>query len=632
MASSVHHVQAKTIDWTSYASDPASTKFSPANLINPRNIKNLKVVWNWTSIDEPILKANRLSTVYNETTPLMVDGRLYLSTQLNQIVALNAKTGQKIWSFDPSVYKLGYPAVGFIQRGVTYWSSKLRNKKRIFALTNNGFLYSLDAETGELDPKFGVGGRVDLKMGLSRPAKQAAFTQTSPALFCGKTLIVGSSMTDVGLTEKNPRGDVRGFDPDTGALKWTFHTVPQKGDWGVETWKADSWKYTGSTNVWAPMSADLDANLAYLPVSSPANDFFGGRRKGDGLFGDSLVGVDCDTGLRKWHFQLIHHALWDYDPPAAPVLFDIKNDHEIFKGVAQVTKQGFVYVFDRITGRPVWPIVEQPVPQSDVMGEETSPTQPFPTKPKAFERQGVRENDLIDFTPELRAEALKIIRKVNYGPLFSPPSFKGTISLPGWRGGASWSGAAFSPITNMLYIPSITDPHLIVLNKPFWSKVFQRDADKAVLLGPRGLPLFKPPYGRITAINMESGENVWMRPIGRGPKNHPALAKVDLPKEDLGWARRIHVLVTPSILFAAQDGPMEVISTVNSRKTPIYSGNNDDPRLRALDPKTGKVLAEVPIPGNAFGAPMTYVLGHRQYIVIPYGGAGIPAGFVALSL
>lgn len=507
----------------------------------------------------------------------------------------------------------------------------INGKKRVYAQTASGLLYSLDADTGNLDAAFGKEGMLDLKEGLNRPATRDTFGQTSPALLCGKTLIVGSAINDFGVTYENPRGDVRGYDPETGALKWTFHTVPQEGEFGTDTWKFDSWQRAGNTNAWAPLSADLEAGLVYLPVGTPANDFYGGDRKGDNLFGESLVTVDCETGTRKWHFQMVHHGLWDYDAPASPVLFDVKKNGQTFKGVAQVSKQGFVYVFNRITGEPVWEIVEKPVPQTDVPGEETSPTQPFPTKPAAFDRQGVTEDELIDFTPELRAEALRIVSQYKYGPVFTPSSVQGTIVVPGFWGGASWSGAVYSPVTGKLYVPSVTRPALNLLKQAPNGGGYIRDILRTNLEGPQGLPLFKPPYGRITAIDMVSGDHTWMTPIGKGPKDHPALAGLNI-KEDLGWPRRIHMLGTPSLLFAAQEGTNTAIGFENNGKTVLYQFKNEEPYLRALDPETGKILAEIELPANAFGAPITYVIKGKQYIVLPYGGGTLKSGIMALSL
>ncbi len=622
--------QATSVQWTHYAGNEKSTKFSPANLINQSNVKNLKVAWQWESLDEPILRDTGLVTLYNESTPLMVEGRLYLITSLNQIVSLDAKTGELLWVFDPKVYQSGYPTgLGFVQRGVAYAQG------RVYATTNDGNLYSIDSLTGKLDEQFAQKGSLDLKKGLSQPVDpKINFSQTSPPLVCGKVLVVGNAINDFNSPWTNPRGDVRAYDLQTGKLKWTFQTVARNSQVGKVTWKNEAWKTVGNTNVWAPMSADLEANLVYLPVSTPSNDFYGGERKGHGLYGDSLVSVDCETGLKKWHYQLIHHSLWDYDPPAAPILFDVNMNNRKVKMVAQVTKQGFVYIFERLTGKPVWPILEKPVPQTDVPGEETALTQPFPTKPLAYDRQGVREEDLIDFTPELRSEALEIIKKWRYGSLYTPPSIQGTISLPGLVGGASWAGAAFNPLTGYLYVPSVTQPNVTVLNKTKEGTptAYVRDIMRTRIEGPQGLPLFKPPYGRITAIDMTTGDHVWMKPVGKGPKNHPALKHIPLPKEDLGWPRRIHVLATPDLIFAAQDGKSQVIGMQNSMMTLIYKAENDEPFLRAFDAKTGELRAEIPLPGNAFGAPMTYVEQGKQFILLPYGGAGLKSGLMALSL
>lgn len=607
----------KDVIWSQYASDAFASKFTSANQINKKNVQNLKVVWDYTSPDGPYLKSTGLTTLYNESTPLMVDGKVILATPLNQIVALNPESGEEVWIFDPKVYEDGYPVVqGFVQRGLAYWE----NGKRIFAATNNGFLLSIDITTGKLISK------TDLKNGLSKPANNQNYGQTSPPIICGDVVIVGSTVSDFVNNFSAPRGDVRGYDLNSGKLKWTFHTVPQNLEYGTETWKNKSWKRMGNVNVWAPMSADLEENLVYLPVSTPSNDFYGGERHGDGLFGDSLVALHCESGKRKWHFQLVHHGLWDYDPPAAPVLFNLKNK----KLVAQVTKQGFVFVFDRLTGTPVWPIKEVPVTQSKIPGEETSPTQPYPTLPLPFERQGISHEDLIDFTAELKEEASNILNQYEFGKLFSPPSEKGTVMLPGLVGGASWSGAAYNPVTEKIYIPSVTQPNVARLqkNSKQGETAFVRDVKSARIKAPANgsIPLIKPPYGRVTAIDMNTGLHSWMKVIGRGPKD------ILKQREDLGWARRIHIFSTPEIMFAAQEGESEPVGLQNQLQTLIYKIKNSEPFLRAFDAQTGKLLVEILLPKNAYGAPMSYIYRGKQFIVLPYGGANLTAGWIALTV
>jgi quinoprotein glucose dehydrogenase len=438
-----------------------------------------------------------------------------------------------------------------------------------------------------------------------------------------------------------PPGDVRGFDPRTGEQLWTFHTVPQDDKEGkdfLKTWEKESWKYTGNTNVWAPMSADEELGYVYLPVSTPTNDWYGGHRPGDNLFADSLVCVEAKTGKRVWHFQTVHHGLWDYDLPAAPNLVDITVEGKKVKAVAQVTKQGFVFVFDRKTGRPVWPIEERPVPQSKVPGEKTSSTQPFPTKPPPFDRQGITEDDLIDFTPELRKEALAIVKEYGYGPLYTPPSEKGTINLPGWLGGANWQGAAFDPETGLLYVTSVTSTIGVAVKKTTAGDESGFDYVAALeghVDGPQGLPLVKPPYGRLTAIDLNKGSHAWMAPLGDGPLDHPALKGVkDLPAK-LGSPQRGSLLCTKTLLFSGQQGKVEkVIGMIREGKDAgkLQESFTFNPCLRAFDKATGEELWQIKLKDNPTGAPMTYKMGDRQYIVFATGGLLKPAELIALAL
>jgi quinoprotein glucose dehydrogenase len=371
----------------------------------------------------------------------------------------------------------------------------------------------------------------------------------------------------------------------------------------------------------------------YLPFSTPANDYYGGHRHGDNLFSESIVCLEAATGRRVWHFQFVRHGVWDYDIPAAPNLADIIVNGQRVKAVAQVTKQGFVYVFDRLTGRPIWPIEDRPVPQSTIPGERTAPTQPFPTRPAPFERQGVRPEDVIDFTPELRQQALAILERYDGGPLYTPPSERGTIFMPGQAGGASWSGAAVDPATGWLYVTSRTLPIVTTLSRPDLPIPI---ADRYVgrfqpLFGPERLPLFKPPFGRVVAIDLNTGDHAWTVPLGEGPRNHPLLAPLNLPR--LGWDRRGFALVTRTLLFAAQQGRLTGIRQAQDRPwVRIYTFATHEPTLEVFDKKTGALLAQIELPANAHGALMTYMVRGRQYIVIPVGGASLPAELVALSL
>jgi quinoprotein glucose dehydrogenase len=454
-------------------------------------------------------------------------------------------------------------------------------------------------------------------------------------------VIVGSSMSDSPLRKEATPGDVRAYDVRTGRLRWTFHVIPRAGEFGVATWKENSWQYTGHANLWSLISVDEELGYAYLPLTSPTSDMYGGHRPGDNLFSDSLVSVNCLTGQRVWHHQLVHHDLWDYDLPAAPVLADIRVDGRNIKAVVQVTKQGFAFVFDRVTGRPVWPIEERPVPQSKTPGEQTSPTQPFPTKPPPFERQGVTIDDLIDFTPELRAAALEIVKHYVIGPLFTPPSIKGsgpndtkgTIQLPGSVGGADWQGAAFDPETGILYVESITGPFVADLVEGN-----QKETNLAWVHGtreyppaPMGLPLLKPPYGRITAIDLNKGEHVWMVPNGDGPRDHPLLKNLNLPP--LGNPGRSAPLATKTLLFVGEGDSIMAAPARVPPGMPLSLAPGAGGRMfRAYDKANGKVLWETELAAGTTGAPMSYMFGGKQYVVVAIGSREHPAEYVALTL
>jgi quinoprotein glucose dehydrogenase len=427
--------------------------------------------------------------------------------------------------------------------------------------------------------------------------------------------------------KKEQPGDVLAFDTQSGKLKWTFHVIPRLHEFGYNTWENDSASYTGAANVWAPFSADDELGYVYLPTSTPTADWYGGARLGNGLFGESLVCVDVTTGKRVWHFQGVHHGNWDYDFPAAPVLADVTVNGKKIKAVLQVGKTAFLFAFDRVTGEPIWPIEERPVPQSDTPGERSSPTQPFPTKPAPFDRQGFSEDDVIDFTPEIKAEALEMLKQYRLGPIFTPPSVvtperKGTIVLPGWAGGANWGGGAFDPETGIFYVPSITDPNvdgLVTQTADKGDVTYVRQKEISVP-GPKGLPICKPPYGRITAIDMNRGEHVWQVPNGDGPRNHPALKALNLPA--LGSSGRVAPLLTKTLLFVGEGD--EVIVA-----TPPTGGGK---KFRAYNKATGHVVWETEFPGGTTGAPMTYSHLGKQYIVVAIGSRRHPAELVALAL
>jgi quinoprotein glucose dehydrogenase len=611
---------AEMVEWRYYGGDAGSTKYSPLEQINRENVAKLKIAWAWDPPEIATQAENRRLISYaNEGTPLMIGGTLYVSTSFSQVAAINAQTGKTVWVFDPEAYKTGRPTnLGFLHRGVAYWTDG--RQERIFIGTGDGYLWAIDAKTGKAVPDFGEGGKINLAKAIPLAQNARNYAVSSPPVVCRDVVIVGSSISDGPANKEAPRGDIQAFDARTGKPLWTFHSIPQTGEYGNDTWENDSWKYTGNTNVWTLMSADEELGYVYLPFGTPTNDWYGGHRLGNNLFAESLVCVEAKTGKRVWHYQTVHHGLWDYDLPGAPVLCDITVNGRRIKAVAQITKTGFTFVFDRATGKPVWPIEERPVLQSTVAGERTSPTQPFPTKPAPFERQGATEDNLIDFTPELRAEAKKILQQYDHGPLFTPPTEKGTINLPGWGGGGNWWGAAFDPQTSMFYVPSITFPIVVKLVKPDparsnFNYVRGGAGLGSTVPGPKGLPLFKPPYGRITAINLNSGEQAWMIPHGDGQRKRVS----EIVGKDVGplGAGGGGPLLTRTLLFVGQGA--------SGRGG---SGADGDNLLRAFDKATGKVIAEIALPAVPTSTPMTYLMGGKQYIAL----ATADGRLIALSL
>jgi quinoprotein glucose dehydrogenase len=616
-------------EWPAYAGTYAASHYSPLTQIDRSNARDLHIAWRWKSPDQAIRAANPQAgpSRANESTPLMVGGTLYTSTSLSQVAAIDAVSGETKWVFDPKIYEngLGIPANdGWLHRGVAYWRSG--DDERIVILTAFAQMIALDAKTGKPIPTFGNNGRIDLAEGLRRPVDRDYYTMSSPPVIVRGVIITGSSVMDWWGHKPSPPGDVRGFDVVTGRLLWTFHTVAQQGEPGVETWQQDSWKETGNTNVWAPMSADEELGYVYLPVSTPTNDYYGGERPGDGLYGESLVCLDAATGNKVWHYQLVHHGLWDYDLPAAPSLIDITVGGKRIKAVAQVTKQAFLYAFDRVTGQPIWPIEEQPVPVSTVPGERASRTQPFPTKPAPFDIQGVRDEDLIDLTPEIHQEAIDIAAKYDHGPLFTPPSLRGTIQVPGVGGGANWSGAAIDPDTGMLYVSTYRLPFVVTIRKPQPGEAaYDFVGTFRYLPGPRGLPLLKPPFGSIVAIDMNSGEHRWRLPVGH-------ITAIAQTGERTGFPARAWALVTKTVLIVVQMGRYGTPRFNPVFKRPIADLANFDPHLWVYDKASGEMLAEIALPSNATGAPMTYMAGGKQYIVFPVGGGPVAEELIAVSL
>ncbi len=625
-------------EWRYYNGDIGSTKYAPLDQINRDNVGTLRIAWSRPSVDPSILEKVPDLSFGNtlRATPLMVDGILYSPNGVGLVEAFDPGTGETIWVQEP-LGEVPQAYRGTDTRGAAYWTDG--TDQRILVQRGES-LVALNAKTGRLYSDFGDGGRVDLTIGLGEGAR---YRWSGAPLVVGDVVVLGQSMGDTFVTMEAIRGDVRAFDVRTGALRWTFHTIPQAGEFGTDTWEDNAWEYTGHAPVWPPFSADPELGYIYLPVTSPTSDMYGGHRGGDNLYGQSLVCVDAETGERVWHFQLVHHGLWDYDPPAAPILMDLRVDGRpgVTKAVVQITKQAFAFVFDRETGEPIWPIEERPVPQSGTPGERTSPTQPFPTKPPAFDRLGSTEDNLIDFTPELRAEALEIVQRYTTGPVFTPPSIRGdgpndnqgTIQLPGSQGGADVQGAAFDPETNYLYVPSITAPFVadILEGNPDRTNLRYVKGTREWIGGPRGLPLFKPPYGRITAFDMNRGEIVWQVPNGIGPRDHPAIQHLNLPR--LGRPGRPAPLATRTLLFIGEGRELAGGGGRIPEGMPLEIVTNyGEPWFRAYDKVSGDVVWETELPAGTTGAPMTYMHAGKQYIVVPIGGADVGAQWVALSL
>ena len=621
-----------TGEWRVQGGDSGYTRYAPLDQINADTIDDLDIVWRRPPVDQTLLDrwpdlrySNNL-----RSTPEMVNGVLYASNGIGLVEAFDPATGETIWVQDLPFLGEETPR-GTANRGVGYWEDDTGASRRILSV-RPPYLLATDIETGQLIPDFGDAGKVDLRVYADTP-ELIDYRVISPPLVIRDVVILGSLMDDHPTVKEQRPGYVRGYDVRTGELRWTWSPIPKPGEPGVETWLDDSWEYSGTSNVWTMMSADEELGLVYLPTGAPTNDMYGGHRPGNNLYANSLVCVRADTGEQVWHFQMVHHDLWDYDNNVAPILMDITVDGRPIKAVVQLTKQAMAYVFDRVTGEPIWPIVERPVPASDTPGEWISPTQPFPTKPAPFDVHGISVDSLIDFTPELRAEAIDIAASYAMGEIYTPPSIrgdgdgdlKGTLQMPGVVGGAEWGGAGFDPETGVLYVPSVTGTFGADLRpgNPDTMNVRYTRGLREMIPGPQGLPLLKPPYGRITAIDMNTGEHVWMVPNGDGPRDHPAIAHLDLPP--LGQPGRAMTLLTKSLLFVTEGDPSMI-------RTPPGGGPDAGKGFRAFDKASGDVVWETTLPAGSTGSPMTYVHEGTQYIVVPVGSQAGGGEWVALAL
>jgi quinoprotein glucose dehydrogenase len=606
-------------EWPFYGGDQAGTKHSSLTDINRDNVTGLRLAWEWSPGEVPMDAYSTRPGAF-QNTPLMIANVLYISTPYNRVVALDAETGREMWRYDPKAYEDGQPpnGTGFVHRGVAAWSDG--GSLRIF-MNSRYRLICLNAKTGTPVPTFGDNGIVDLSRGLVWEINKKHYTNTSPPIVYKDLVIVGNGVADRLVYRNDPPGDVRAFDARTGKPVWTFRPVPQQSEFGNDTWGDDSWKFTGHTNVWAPMTLDEPRGLLYLPVSTPSNDFYGGRRPGANLFAESLVCLDAATGQRKWHYQIVHHGLWDYDLPSPPNVVTITVAGKRIDAVVQLTKMGWAFVFDRITGTPVWPIEERPVAASDVPGERAWPTQPAPTKPPAFAEQGMSLEDAFDLTPALKSAAQAEMKKFVLGPLYTPPTFQGTLMRPGLIGGANWGGGAFDVDTGILYVKTSNLPHIARLAKPTRAasdpRASEVDADyvregatNAEFMD--GIPLNKPPYGHLTAIDLNKGDIVWRNAFGDTPslRSHPALKGTALPAQ-FGVAGPPGALVTRGGL--------------------LFVGGGDG-ALHAIDKTSGRDLWSTSIPRRTSGTPMTYrSRSGRQFVVIATG-SGRDASLMAFGL
>jgi quinoprotein glucose dehydrogenase len=626
-------------EWRHYSGDAGSSKYSPLAQIDATNVGRLRIAWRRPALDAAVLAVAPEMRAGKQFrgTPLKIGDVLYAPNGVGFVEAFDPGTGKTLWVEPPlDATPNGYR--GASTRGLGYWADAGGRDARIF-VQHTEYLLALDPKTGKPIETFGAGGKVFLSEGMGPDMR---YTWTGAPFVIGDVVVLGMSPFDEFANKEATRSDVQAYDARTGKLRWTFHVIPQKGEPGVDTWENGSWEYTGHSPVWSLISGDPELGLVYLPVTAPTSDMYGGHRLGDNLFSQSIVAVEVATGKRVWHYQTVHHDLWDYDPPAAPIVMDIVVDGRARKAVTLLTKQAFAYVLDRATGEPIWPIVERPVPQSNVPGERTAATQPFPSKPPPFDLQGATEDNLIDFTPELRAEALEIVKRYTIGPLFTPPTVRddgpggklGTIELPGSAGAASWTGGAFDPETKMLYVPSSYAPFVADLEPGDPARTNLRYVKGKRTwgpAGPRGLPLFKPPYGRITALNMNAGAIAWTVANGDGPRDNPAIAHLQLGP--LGNTGHAAPLVTKTLLFAGEGSDAMVVRGRVPADMPLDTAPNyGEPWFRAYDKATGAVLSELELPAGMTGAPMTYLHRGKQYIVIAVGGTDAGTEWVALSL